>query len=476
MSLDFKTKLSNVQNAISNRPPFVSGTLDVPEDDLLLYFGDVGNAHCINLGHATPDELATLAAACQPATFGVNKQDVLDETYRKAGKLDNNKFASLLKLENYGLIDTIRDELLQEGAVDKGIKYEVYKVNVYGKHSFFKPHKDTPRSKSMFGSLVIVFPTPHEGGALVLREGAREWTFDYAAELVPTPEPAGNQVSNDAQDQAPELAGAQADSNASFEEQDPDVAYIADELQDPKIAYIAFFGDIEHEVLPVTAGHRVTLTYNLYSDVAHLAPTLPQSVVDEEARLRTALQTLLQDPALLPKGGYLAFGLRFMYPLDRKSPLQDLIPHMKGIDARIVRVCRSLGLEGQLKVVYEDDTEYEGNPRYGYYRYDPVKGGEQGVKLAMHRFVNYDQVYEGDTFGEYLLQDGAVRVRNMGTEELHREDDDDEHIPSTEALWVTELTKINRVENQYIAYGNEADLTHEYGYLAYFVNVKREAN
>ncbi|KAI4524219.1 hypothetical protein K525DRAFT_281806 [Schizophyllum commune Loenen D] len=467
MSLDFNSKLAAVQSAITNRPPFVSGTLDVPEDDLKLYFGDVGNAHCINLGHATPDELATLAAACQPATFGVNKQDVLDETYRKAGKLDNNKFASLLKLENYGLIDTIRDELLQEGAVDKGIKYEVYKVNVYGKDSFFKPHKDTPRSKSMFGSLVIVFPTPHEGGALVLREGDREWTFDYAAELAqaPAPELARSQASENAHEQAPGSAGAHGP-DVSFEEQDPDVAYIADEPQDPKIAYIAFFGDIEHEVLPVTAGHRVTLTYNLYSD----------SVVDEEARLRTALQTLLQDPALLPKGGYLAFGLRFMYPLDRKSPLQDLIPHMKGIDARVVRVCRSLGLEGQLKVVYEDDTEYEGNPRYGYYRYDPVKGGEQGVKLAMHRFVNYDQVYEGDTFGEYLLHDGAVRVRNMGTEELHREDDEDEHIPSTEALWVTELTKINRVENQYIAYGNEADLTHEYGYLAYFVSVKREAN
>ena len=48
MSLDFKTKLSAVQNAISNRPPFVSGTLDVPEDDLILYFGDVGNAQCVH--------------------------------------------------------------------------------------------------------------------------------------------------------------------------------------------------------------------------------------------------------------------------------------------------------------------------------------------------------------------------------------------------------------------------------------------
>ena len=52
-----------------------------------------------------------------------------------------------------------------------------------GKDSFFKSHKDTPRSERMFGSLVVIFPAPHEGGALVLREDGREWTFDYAAEL-----------------------------------------------------------------------------------------------------------------------------------------------------------------------------------------------------------------------------------------------------------------------------------------------------
>jgi hypothetical protein len=30
----------------------------------------------------------------------------------------------------------------------------------------------------MFGSLVIVFPTPHEGGALLLRHRGQEWIFD----------------------------------------------------------------------------------------------------------------------------------------------------------------------------------------------------------------------------------------------------------------------------------------------------------
>ena len=76
----------------------------------------------------------------------------------------------------------------------------------------------------MFGSLVVVFPTFHEGGALLLRHHGHEWIFD------------SGQV----------LAGAANDQ--------------------PSISYVAFFSDIEREVAPVTSGHRVTLTYNLYFD------------------------------------------------------------------------------------------------------------------------------------------------------------------------------------------------------------------
>jgi hypothetical protein len=72
----------------------------------------------------------------------------------------------------------------------------------------------------MFGSLVIVFPSPHEGGALPLRHRGQEWTFDSGKVL-----------------------GAAKDQ--------------------PSIGYVAFFGDIEHEVTPVTTDHRITLTYNL---------------------------------------------------------------------------------------------------------------------------------------------------------------------------------------------------------------------
>jgi hypothetical protein len=48
-----------------------------------------------------------------------------------------------------------------------------------GEGSLFKAHVDTPRGEKMFGSLVIVLPTPHECGALVFRHHGQEWTFDF---------------------------------------------------------------------------------------------------------------------------------------------------------------------------------------------------------------------------------------------------------------------------------------------------------
>jgi len=90
----------------------------------------------------------------------------LDQTYRKAGKMDSECFASTLDLSHTDLMKIIRGYLLEATQPTNNLKTELYKLNVYIKGSFFKPHVDTPRSDKMFGSLVIVFPSPHEGGAL----------------------------------------------------------------------------------------------------------------------------------------------------------------------------------------------------------------------------------------------------------------------------------------------------------------------
>jgi hypothetical protein len=87
-----------------------------------------------------------------------------------------------------------------------------------GPGSFFKPHKDTPRSTNMFGSLVATLPTKFEGGQLVFRDEGLEETYDC--------------------------------SKAFNHEGDEAV-----------VPWVVFFSDVEHEVLPVQDGYRVTLTY-----------------------------------------------------------------------------------------------------------------------------------------------------------------------------------------------------------------------
>jgi hypothetical protein len=166
----------------------------------------------------------------------------------------------------------------------------------------------------MFGSLVIVFPSPHEGGALFLRHRGQEWTFDSGKAL------------EAAKDQ-------------------------------PSIGYVAFFSDIEHEVTPVTSGHRITLTYNLYFDDG--GPVSPNDAVSEhlispklpnQVRFCDAFAALLGNPEFLADGGTVAFGLRHVYPI--KNGLNHVYKILKGSDAVVYQSVFALGYEPALYVNY----------------------------------------------------------------------------------------------------------------------------
>jgi hypothetical protein len=78
--------------------------------------------------------LGRLTKACEPASFGMNQKDVLDETYRKAGKMDSGCFASMLDSGpvQSNLLEIIRGYLLEGTQSTKNIKTELYKLNVYG--------------------------------------------------------------------------------------------------------------------------------------------------------------------------------------------------------------------------------------------------------------------------------------------------------------------------------------------------------
>ncbi|OBZ71338.1 hypothetical protein A0H81_08863 [Grifola frondosa] len=312
-------QLRRLVTILCDQPPFCSGTFPITSNNSILYYGKGNPAGRIDLLNASDEELKHLTEACDPATFGMDRKDVLDETYRRAGKLDAAHFAVKFDAERSGLLRVVRSGLLEGFDEKKPTSAELYKLNVYGKDSFFKAHKDTPRSKTMFGSLVIVFPTPHEGGAFSLRQNDKKWVFDSSKLLV--------------------------------------------DQQEPCIAYIAFYSDVEHEVALVTSGYRVTITYNLYfsesPSPSEIAAAHPLSAIERE--LKTAFQSLLDDPTFMPEGGHLGFGLRHQYPIpstdNDPDVLEDLEDRLKGSDAALMMVCRELGLDASLKMAFEDEEK-----------------------------------------------------------------------------------------------------------------------
>jgi len=70
---------------------------------------------------------------CDPASFGRNQENVFDESYRKAGKLDRDHFSCYFDPERSKLIKTIRSNLLEGHDEKREIEVELYKLNVYGR-------------------------------------------------------------------------------------------------------------------------------------------------------------------------------------------------------------------------------------------------------------------------------------------------------------------------------------------------------
>lgn len=85
------------------------------------------------MSDAPEESIAHLAESCDIAKFGLDKQDVLDESYRKAGKLDREQFAATFDPGRAGVLDVIGTELLERDRESQPVRAEVYKLNVYGR-------------------------------------------------------------------------------------------------------------------------------------------------------------------------------------------------------------------------------------------------------------------------------------------------------------------------------------------------------
>lgn len=163
----------------------------------------------------TTTQAKAIVAKARQAPFGKGSQTITDTSVRKVWEIDPD----LLSIQNPAWTDLVLS-ILQKvreglGLGDVEISASLYKLLLYEEGGFFLSHQDSEKEKGMFGTLVIGLPSVHEGGQLLVRFGGREKTIDFS-------------------------------SAKSFES-----------------PFAAFFADCEHEILPVSSGYRLCLTYNL---------------------------------------------------------------------------------------------------------------------------------------------------------------------------------------------------------------------
>ncbi len=178
----------------------------------------------------TPKVARDLIKHCHHAPYGKGEETLVDTSVRRVWRLEPDEFElanpdwdRLIKQ----IVARVQEELGLEG---QKLESHLYDLLLYEKGSFFLPHRDGEKLPRMVATLVVVLPSSHEGGELIVRHEGQERTIDFG--------------------------GPSAD---AFH-----------------IPYAAFYADCEHEVRPLKKGYRLCLVYNLTLAKARKPPTAPR--------------------------------------------------------------------------------------------------------------------------------------------------------------------------------------------------------
>ncbi len=161
-----------------------------------------------------PVQAERLVAIAEAAPYGRGEQTVVDREVRRTWQVNSAKVRCGGRHWDKTLAGLVADIALALG-VDEPVAADFYKLLVYDAGSFFVDHRDTEKAPGMFATMVLVLPSTHSGGELVIKHLDREVVLD------PRPE------------------------------------------EPSEIGFAAFYADCVHEVRPVTKGCRLALIYNL---------------------------------------------------------------------------------------------------------------------------------------------------------------------------------------------------------------------
>jgi hypothetical protein len=187
-----------------------------------------------------PAQAERLVAIAGPAPYGRGEQTVVDRDVRRTWQVDPARIRIGGRHWEKTLGNLVGEVALGLG-VSGPLAAEFYKLLVYDAGSFFVDHRDTEKIPGMFATMVLVLPSVHGGGELIVKHAGREVALDLRPE-------------------------------------DPS-----------EIGVAGFYADCVHEVRPITTGFRITLVFNLrFIDTSR--PLKAPDYRFEQARVAEALR------------------------------------------------------------------------------------------------------------------------------------------------------------------------------------------
>jgi len=324
---------------------FVHGSLDAP-----IPRADIDGVGVLSFP-VPASQIEAVIKRAHRAPYGRGQHTIVDTSIRNAWQLDSADVRIGGKAWEKTFNQIMSTVIAGLGCSGMRVSATLYKLLVYETGGLFRSHRDTEKADGMFGTLVVVLPSAHGGGELIIRHGTREVSVNLSS---------------------------------------PEVS---------ELTFAAFYADCEHEVKPITHGTRVCLTYNL--SLAEKGKKKQQAALTAPLYEREIATTAEILGATFRKGGAptkLAWLLEHQYSAAGLS-----FAGLKGHDAARVQVlsqaAERAGCAAHLGVVHIEEMG-PAEPHFDMYEYGGWRSGWQDDD-APDEEEDLDQEKEADVRDDF---------------------------------------------------------------------------